>query len=258
MTYTWAGNTASGNAFRVRPIGALDGYVRFEATNPRPTSGPDVGGSIRIVGMNLLNYYNTWDGIPDNVDNCTAGVGGDPEDCRGAETQAEFDRQWPKTVAAIVELDAAVIGRNEHETDGYGPDSSIADLVGRLNAATAPGTYAFIDADAGTGQVNALGDDAIRVGMIDRPGVVTPVGQTADLNTTDFTWAGDSAMRNRPSLAQAFEVNATGARFVVDRQPPQEQEHHRPVRHAGRRRRPGQLQRGPRHGRAGPRRVAGG
>ena len=86
----------------------------------------------------------------------------------------------------------------------------------KLNAATAPGTYAFIDVDAATGQVNALGTDAIKVGMIYKPASVTPIGQTAVLNTVAFVNGGDSAPRNRPSLAQAFQVNATGARFIVD------------------------------------------
>jgi predicted extracellular nuclease len=166
--------------------------------------------------MNLLNYFNTFDGLPDTVDNCTNGVGGAPTDCRGADTASEFGRQWPKTVAAIVKLDADVIGFNEIENDGYGPTSAIADLVDRLNAATAPGTYAFIDVDAATGQVNALGTDAIKVAMIYRPDVVTPVGQTAALNSVEFVNGGDSAPRSRPSLAQAFEVNASGARFIVD------------------------------------------
>ena len=62
------------------------------------------------------------------------------------------------------------------------PDSSIAHLVDRLNAATAPGTYAFIDVDANTGQVNAMGTDAIKVGLLFyKPAVVTPVGQTTPL-----------------------------------------------------------------------------
>ena len=76
--------------------------------------------------MNLLNFFNTFDGLPDNVDNCTNGVGGAATDCRGADTQAEFDRQWPKTVAAILAMDADVVGVNEIENDGYGPDSAIA------------------------------------------------------------------------------------------------------------------------------------
>ena len=45
MTYTWAGNAASGNAFRVRPVNALGGTVDFQATNARPTSAPSVGGT---------------------------------------------------------------------------------------------------------------------------------------------------------------------------------------------------------------------
>src|SRR5262249_44684367 len=91
----------------------------------------------------------------------------------------------------------------------------IADLVGRLNAATAPGRYAFIDVDAATGQVNALGTDAIKVGLIYRPASVTPVGTTAALNSVAFVNGGDASPRSRPSLAQAFE-QANGARLVVD------------------------------------------
>jgi len=165
--------------------------------------------------MTLLNYFNTFDGLPDTVDNCTLGVGGAATDCRGADTQAEFDRQWPKTVAAIVGTQADVIGLVEVENDGYGPTSALQVLVDQLNTATAAGTYAFIDADAGTGQVNALGADAIKVGLIYKPARVTPVGTTAALNTVEFVTGGDSEPRNRPALAQAFEENVTGGRLVV-------------------------------------------
>ncbi len=216
MTYTWAGNSASGNAYRVRPINALNGYIYFDAANPRPTSAPEVGGTLKVVGMNLLNYFNTFDGLPDTVDNCSLGVGGAAADCRGADTQSEFDRQWPKTVAAILAMNPDVIGVNEIENDGYGPTSAIAHLVDQLNAATAPGTYAFIDVDANTGQLNAMGTDAIKVGMIYKPASVTPVGQTAALNTVAFVNGGDSAPRSRPSLAQAFQQNANGQVFIVD------------------------------------------
>jgi predicted extracellular nuclease len=193
MTYTWAGNSASGNAYRVRPINALGGYVNFDAANLRPTSAPEVGGTLKIVGMNLLNYFNTFDGLPDNVDNCTNGVSGAAADCRGADTQSEFDRQWPKTVAAILAMNPDVIGVNEIENDGYGPTSALAHLVDQLNAATAAGTYAYIDVDANTGQVDAMGTDAIKVGLIYKPASVTPVGQTAALNTTAFINGGDGA-----------------------------------------------------------------
>lgn len=215
MTYTWGGNSASPNSYRVRPINALNGYIYFEAVNERPSSAPDLSGSLRVVGMNGLNVFNTFDGYPDNVDNCTLGVGGAATDCRGADNQAEFDRQWPKTVAAILKMNADVIGFTELENDGYGPDSVLQFLVDKLNEATAPGTYTFIDADAGTGQVNSLGTDAIKVGLIYKPATVNPVGTTAALNSVEFVNGGDSAPRNRPALAQAFEEASTGGRFVV-------------------------------------------
>jgi predicted extracellular nuclease len=215
MTYTWGGNNASPNAYRVRPLNALNGGVAFVAVNERPGPTVEVDGTARVVGMNLLNYFNTFDGLPDTVDNCTFGVGGAPADCRGADTQEEFDRQWPKTVAAIVGMDADVIGVNEIENDGYGANSAIAHLVDRLNDATDPGTYAFIDVDAETGQTNAAGTDAIKVGFIYRVATVAPVGDTAVLNTDAFVNGGDPAPRSRPSLAQTFET-VDGARFIVD------------------------------------------
>ncbi|MCW5882105.1 MAG: ExeM/NucH family extracellular endonuclease, partial [Anaerolineae bacterium] len=215
MTYTWAGNAASGNAYRVRPINALGGGVPdFQPANPRPATAPNVGGDLKVVGMNLLNYFNTFDGAATN--GCNLGVGGAPTDCRGADDAGEFDRQWPKTVAAILGTGADIVGLVELENDGYGPTSAIQDVVSKLNAATAPGTWAFIDADAATGQVNALGTDAIRVAFIYKPARVTPVGQTAALNSVAFVNGGDSAPRNRASLAQAFEQVADGARLIVN------------------------------------------
>lgn len=215
MTHTWGGGAASPNAYRVRPINALGGTVHFQPTNPRPDDAPDVGGTIRVVGMNLYNYFNTFDGDPDTGDNCAMGVGGAATDCRGADTQEEFNRQWPKTVAAILATDPDVLGFIELENDGYGDSSAIRHLVDQLNTATAAGTFAFIDADSRTGQTNALGTDAAKVGLIYKPETVTPIGQTAALNTDAFVNAGDSSPRNRPSLAQVFEENASGSRILV-------------------------------------------
>ena len=136
-------------------------------------------------------------------------------DCRGANTAAEFDRQWRKTVAAVSGTQADVVAFMEMENDGYGTDSAEQFLVGKLNEKDGAGTWAFIDADARTGQVDALGNDAIKVGMLYKPGAVTPVGTTAALNTVDFVNGGDSGPRNRPSLAQAFRDNTTGGTFVA-------------------------------------------
>lgn len=211
MTYTWAGNSASGNAWRLRPLGALNGSVDFEAANVRPGAAPDraEGTDVRVAGMNLLNFFNTFSG-------CKQGTTGPATDCRGANNAAEFERQWPKTVAGITGTGADVIGINEIENDGYGPTSAIQFLVDKLNEATQPGTYAFIDVDAATGQVDAAGSDAIKVGVLYKPAVVTPVGATAVLNSVAFVNGGDNAPRSRPSIAQAFQDNSTGSRFIVD------------------------------------------
>lgn len=214
LNYTWAGNAASGNAYRIRPINALNGYVNFVEANPRPTSAPEVGGSVKVVGMNLLNYFNTFADGNSSTPGCFPR--GIDADCRGANSATEFERQSQKTVAAIVAMDADVIGVNEIENDGYGSDSALQSLVDQLNAEMGSGTYAFIDVDTKTGQVNAMGTDAIKVGMIYKPASVTPVGQTAALNSVAFVNGGDGAPRSRPSLAQAFKQNANGQIFIVD------------------------------------------
>lgn len=218
MTYTWAGNGASGNAYRVRPVNALHGGVpAFRAENTRADRSPAAGGRLRVASFNLLNYFNTFDGVPDRVDNCSLGLGGAPADCRGADDAAEFARQAAKTVPAILGLEADIVGLMELENDGYGSDSAIHDLVARLNAATAPGTYAYVDADAASGRSNALGSDAIKVGLIYKPARVTPLG-TAVLDRGafgQFATVDEGAIgRNRPALAQTFS-DSDGARFTV-------------------------------------------
>jgi predicted extracellular nuclease len=210
MTYGWGGASASPDAYRVRPTGP----VTFTAANPRPAAPLPVGGSLRVASVNLLNYFNTF-----GAGNCTLGVGGGATDCRGADNAAEFTRQVSKTIPMLLGLNADVIGLMELENDGYGPASAIQDLVNRLNAATAPGTYAFINPDAALGVTNTLGVDAIKVGFIYRPARVTPVGQTAVLTSGAFglfTLTDNSQIqRNRPALAQSFQDNATGARFTA-------------------------------------------
>jgi predicted extracellular nuclease len=201
--------------WRLRPLTADGASIRFEAANPRPTSAPDVGGAVQVAGMNLLNYFNTLD--EGHADDCNGGVGASrPMECRGAETQLELDRQTAKTVAAIAKLDADVIGVNEIENDGYGEESAIAYLVRKVNEQLGAGTYAFVDADAATGQTDALGTDAIKVGFLYKPAAVTPVGDTAVLNTWSFVTGGDASERNRPSLAQAWQSTETGGVFTVD------------------------------------------
>jgi hypothetical protein len=206
LTYGWGGNAASPNAYRVRPLGALGGAPPdFQPANARPAAPDPVGGSLTVASMNLLNYFNTFSG-------CTGGVDGAAVSCRGASNATELARQAAKTVAAILGTGADIVAVIEMENDGYGPASAIQDLVDRLNAATAPGTFAFIDADAATGTVNALGLDAIKNALIYKPGKVTPVGTTAALATGAFS---ETVALQRPPLAQAFQQAGPDTRFVV-------------------------------------------
>jgi len=198
--------------YRLQPLNSLGGGTpNFIAANPRPTPPVSVGGTMKVAVLNLLNYYNTFGSSA-----CRNGLTGSTnQDCRGADNTVEFNRQWPKTVAAITDIDADVVGLVELENDGYGTSSAIADLVTRLNTAVGAGTYAFIDVDAATGQVDALGTDGIKVGVIYKPARVQPVGATAALNSVAFVNGGDGAPRNRPALAQGFVQLATGGRFIA-------------------------------------------
>ena len=133
LTYTWAGNAASGNAYRLRPVGALGGSAAFQPANPRPTVPPDVGTArIKIASANLLNFFNTFTG-------CRFGTAGAPTDCRGANDDTEYQRQLAKEVASLRFLDADVIGYMEMENDGYGPDQRRAGARRRPQRRRRPG-----------------------------------------------------------------------------------------------------------------------
>lgn len=202
--------------YRVRPQNTLNAefpvFVAANARAPLALQGPADG--LRVVTFNVLNYFNTF-----GTGACTNGVSGTAADCRGAENSAEFERQAAKTVQAILGTGADVVALNEIENDGYGASSAIQNLVTRLDAASGAGTWRFINPDLATGQLNALGTDAIKVGLLYKPARVTPVGSTAVANTGAFglySTGSGSIGRNRPALAQAFsESSAAGGRFVV-------------------------------------------
>jgi predicted extracellular nuclease len=206
LTQTWGGNAASPVAYRVRPMHA-GGAPNFQATNTRPAGPGARAGDVRVLSMPLQNYFNTFSA-------CSAGLGGATTTCRGAGTQTEFERQENKLVTTLLASDADVLALTEFENDGYGATSAIAALVDKLNAATAAGTYEFIDVDAAAQQTNALGMDPVKVGIIYRSAVVAPVGKTAILASTSFLTGGDTATRNRPALAQGFATPGGGT-FVL-------------------------------------------
>ena len=175
--------------YRIQPVGP----VTFSSTNPRPAGPDEVGGTLQVASMNVLNYFNG------------NGAGGGFPTARGAETQVEFDRQEAKIVAALAGLDADVIGLMEIENDS-GANSALAELTAALNAVVGAGTYAYID-------TGVIGTDQIRVALLYRPAAVTAVGAFDTLTSADDPLFVDTL--NRPALAQTFSQNANGQRFTV-------------------------------------------
>jgi uncharacterized protein len=181
--------------YRIIPTGPAN----YTAVNPRPVAPDPVGGSLRVAAMNTLNYFVTADYPTGNPLDNKCGPANNVE-CRGhdADQPDEFSRQRAKLLAALAGLDADVIGLNELENStGVEP---LADIVAGL-----PG-YAYIN-------TGTIGTDAIKVGLIYRPSVVTPVGDYQILDSSVDPRFIDT--KSRPVLAQTFEENATGARFTV-------------------------------------------
>ena len=108
------------DTYRLQPVGT----VNFVDSNPRTVSPTAVGGTLKVASFNVLNYFNG------------NGSGGGFPTSRGADSLSEFNRQRDKIIAALVAIDADVVGLIEIENDGYGSQSAIQDLVNGLNAAT--------------------------------------------------------------------------------------------------------------------------
>ena len=174
------------------------------STNLR-ADAPQRVGQLRVAGINALNYFLTPDYPTGSPEDNRCGPLQNLE-CRGADADQpmEFTRQRTKLLAALAGLDADVVGLMEVEnTAGVDP---LADLATGLNDLLGSGTFASI----GTG---TIGTDAIKVGLLYRPAVVSPVGPYRILDSSVDPRFRDTL--NRPALAQAFEFNATGERLTV-------------------------------------------
>ncbi len=195
LHWSWAGFSGT-DAWRVRPVPAAFAYS-FTDSNPRAGEPPAVGGSLKIASFNVLNYFTT-------LDEPGASCGPVPQDCRGADSASELERQTEKLKSAICAIDADVLGLIELENNAA---ASLSELVDALSASCGP--YAFID----TGPV---GVDAIKVGFIYKPGTVTPLGDFAVLDAPGFVDPNNiGSAQNRPALAQAFAEIASGGRVTV-------------------------------------------
>lgn len=166
--------------------------VTFNASNPRPEQpAAKPASALRIASFNVLNYFN----------------GGNSANAfptkRGASSPAEFSRQQAKTIAALVSLDADVIGLLEVENNGFDDNSAIASLTQALNAVSADNPYQYVRTSV------QPGNDAIMVAMLYRPRTVTPTGKTA------INLAAPFDRGSRPPLAQSFRHLASDELVTV-------------------------------------------
>jgi predicted extracellular nuclease len=165
-------------------------------TNPRTAAPDNVGGDVQVASFNVLNYFTTLD-LPGAVTD----TGDDP---RGADSAVEFERQQAKIVAAILALDADVVGLMEIENDF--DDEAVDNLVSALNTAAGAAKYAAVEEP--TTADGLFGTDAIKVAMIYQPAGVIPVGPSSTTSDPAFANA-------RPPLAQRFRPAEGGQPFTV-------------------------------------------
>ncbi len=181
--------------YRIQPTTG----AQYTSVNLRPAAPEPVGGTLRVSAMNTLNFFVTADYPTGNPLDNKCGPANNVE-CRGWDSDQvdEFTRQRSKLLTALAGLDADIIGLNELENStGVEPLASIT--------AGLPG-YAYVN-------TGIIGTDAIKVGLIYRPAAVTPVGDFKLLTSAVDPLFIDT--KSRPSLAQTFMVNATGAKFTV-------------------------------------------
>jgi len=161
----------------------------FTRANPR-VAPPAVGGSLKVVGTNVLNFFNG------------NGTGGGFPTSRGADTAEELVRQKKHIVRSLIQLNADIYGLTEMENDGFSSTSAIQELVNELNAVAPSGTV-FTFSNPG---FSPIGTDEITCAFIYKTNTVAPVGIAVANTNSSF---------NRPPLAQTFRQISTGEKLTV-------------------------------------------
>jgi len=182
--------------YRIQPTQGAD----YTNVNQRTAGPEDVGGSLKVVSMNTLNFFST---IDQGTSFWICGPAQNQE-CRGADTPEEFTRQRDKLIAAITTMDADVIGLLEIENNIN--DEAVQNLVDGLNDVLGAGTYDYI-------YTGTIGGDAIKVALIYKPASVSTIGNYAILDSSVDARFIDT--KNRPALAQSFMDSSTGGIFTV-------------------------------------------
>lgn len=176
--------------YRIRPTST----PVWSNTNPR-TPAPNVPGQLIVASFNVENWFNG------------NGIGGGFPTERGANTLVEFDRQRDKIVSSICQIDADILGLVELENEADASNiSAVETLVQEINLSCGL-NYSIIQFGDGV-----IGSDAIKVGIIYKADVVTPVGNPEILTEADD--ARFNTSKNRPALAQTFDDNF-GGRFTL-------------------------------------------
>ena len=189
------------SAYRIHPTAP----PLFVNANPRKTTPPDVGGTLKVASLNVLNYFTTFtngqNAAGQTGQGCTLGREAvTARNCRGADNLIEFERQQAKIVEAILGLNADVLGLMEIQNT----DIATQQLVSALNARAGAGTYAAVN--SGT-----IGTDAIKVDILYKPATVDRVGGTVLPTGADL--ANYIAIAGRPPLAQRFASRNNGGNF---------------------------------------------
>ncbi|MNJ90865.1 Endonuclease/Exonuclease/phosphatase family protein [compost metagenome] len=146
---------------------------------PRPEV-PTVGGDIKVVSFNILNFFST-------IDNGS-------NDARGADSQAEYVRQRDKLIAALDSMDADIYALIEVENNDVAADS----ILNALNAAAGGPVYAKASESTFTGTY------AIKNIFLYKTAIVTPL---------DTMMTSTDVLFYPPPIARQFEVTATGGKF---------------------------------------------
>ena len=221
MVYPAGGLSASNPLRSGDTVAALTGVMDFSfslyriipveqptivASNPR-TDAPDLDlGNLKVASLNVLNYFNTLDVSPNLC-------GPSNLECRGADSEEEFERQRAKTLAALLAMDADIVGLMEVENNGFGTSSAVGDLVSGLNDVLGANTYAVVDAGS------AIGTDAITVALIYKPAVVSAIGAPAILDSSNSISDDDGPLfldtKNRPALNQKFALTENNEELVI-------------------------------------------
>ena len=168
----------------------LEATPRVAATSPTAID-PPVAGSLRIVSLNLLNYFNG------------DGEGGGFPTARGARSPADFEAQQTRIRSALSLIQPHLLAVQEHENDGFGDRGAARSLLDLLNA-TGSSDWAFVDPGVGP-----VGGDIITVGLFYRTAALEPVGPADLLDGAAFEHL------SRVPIAQRFRERASGKVLLV-------------------------------------------